>query len=282
VVAGLHIAESGYTETYSTDFSEAANPTPHEKSALQWALFYGDRPIMDTFGSMILHNLFGRFPTLKMLSVENGSLWVPYLLAVMDKMKGMGRSGKWLGGRVEGRPSDIFRRHVTVSPFHEESLSDLLAVLDADNIAIGSDYPHPEASASREYAESLHDLSDETVLHDDLRQLGRDDQRDQGPVGITGSRHRRAVPVPRRVVDVRPGDRRRAAPCCVRGDGKHRRDVGAHHPHHEVADRDERVPGRIRSRPHPMTVSRRVSTRGRGISPRSRGRRSSRSPKPNR
>ena len=169
IVTGLHIAESGYTEMYSTDFSEVANPTPHEKSALQWALFYGDRPIMDTFGSMILHNLFGRFPSLKMLSVENGSLWVPYLLAVMDKMKGMGRSGQWLGGRVEGRPSDIFRQHVTVSPFHEESLSALLAVLDVDNIAIGSDYPHPEGiNEPSEYAESLHDLP-----HDVVRKLMR-------------------------------------------------------------------------------------------------------------
>ena len=164
VVTGLHIAESGYTELYSTDFSEVANPTPHEKSALQWALFYGDRPIMDTFGSMILHNLFGRFPSLKMLSVENGSLWVPYLLAVMDKMKGMGRSGRWLGGRVDGRPSDIFRQHVTVSPFHEEPLGSLLGVLDADNIAIGSDYPHPEGiNEPREYAKSLGDLSDDVV-----------------------------------------------------------------------------------------------------------------------
>jgi predicted TIM-barrel fold metal-dependent hydrolase len=164
VVTGLHIAESGYTEMYSTDFSELANPTPHEKSALQWALFYGDRPIMDTFGAMILHNLFGRFPSLKMLSVENGSLWVPYLLAVMDKMKGMGRSGKWLGGRVDGRPSDIFRQHVTVSPFHEESLSDLLAVLGPENIAIGSDYPHPEGiNEPREYAESLHHLPDDVI-----------------------------------------------------------------------------------------------------------------------
>jgi predicted TIM-barrel fold metal-dependent hydrolase len=164
IVTGLHIAESGYTELYSTDFSEMPNPTPHEKSAFQWALFYGDRPIMDTFGSMILHNLFGRFPNLKMLSVENGSLWVPYLLAVMDKMKGMGRSGHWLGGRVEGRPSDIFRRHVIVSPFHEESLGDLLAVLDVDNVAIGSDYPHPEGiNEPREYAESLTGFSDDVV-----------------------------------------------------------------------------------------------------------------------
>ena len=99
-----------------------------------------------------------------MLSVENGSLWVPYLLAVMDKMKGMGRSGPWLGGPVAGRPSDIFRAHVTVSPFHEESINDLLAVLGPDSVAIGSDFPHPEGiNAPLEYAETLGDLGPDTV-----------------------------------------------------------------------------------------------------------------------
>jgi predicted TIM-barrel fold metal-dependent hydrolase len=164
LVIGLHIAESGYTEFYSTDFSEAPNPTPHEKSALQWAMFYGDRPIMDTLAAMIMHNLFGRFPGLRMLSVENGSLWVPYLLAVMDKMKGMGRSGPWLGGRVEGRPSDIFKRHVTVSPFHEESVQDLIDLLGPTGVAIGSDYPHPEGiNEPAAYAALLAPLGPELV-----------------------------------------------------------------------------------------------------------------------
>ena len=54
-----------------------------------------------------------------MLSVENGPLWVPYLLKAMDKMKGMGRDSPWLGGRVHGRASEIFKQHVWVNPYHE-------------------------------------------------------------------------------------------------------------------------------------------------------------------
>ena len=34
---------------------------------------------------VILHNLFGRFRDLQMLSVENGSTWVPSLLKDLDK-----------------------------------------------------------------------------------------------------------------------------------------------------------------------------------------------------
>ena len=39
---------------------------------------------MDTFAALIFHNLFGRFPGLRILSVENGSRWVAPLLQELD------------------------------------------------------------------------------------------------------------------------------------------------------------------------------------------------------
>jgi predicted TIM-barrel fold metal-dependent hydrolase len=127
VAVVFHISESGYNARYSVDWSEPPAPTSWTISAFQWTCFYGDRPIMETMAALVLHNLFGRFPKLRVVSLENGSLWVPYLLRAMDKMKGMGRHGHWLGGRVEGRPSEIFREHVWVCPFHEE---DVVALVD--------------------------------------------------------------------------------------------------------------------------------------------------------
>jgi predicted TIM-barrel fold metal-dependent hydrolase len=148
VPVAFHMSESGYNEFYSTDFGENPTPRPHEKSALQWAMFYGDRPIMDTFAACILHNLFGRFPRLRLVSVENGSGWVGYLLSVMDKMKGMGRSGPWLGGRVKGRPSDIFREHIYVSPFPEDDVAALVDLIGEERVLMGSDFPHAEGTAT--------------------------------------------------------------------------------------------------------------------------------------
>jgi Amidohydrolase len=79
-------------------------------------------------------------------------------------MKGMGRSGPWLGGRVEGRPSDIFRSHVTVSPFHEEPVEGLIELLGPTGVAIGSDYPHPEGiNEPAAYAAMLAPLGPELV-----------------------------------------------------------------------------------------------------------------------
>ena len=58
-------------------------------SAFQWAFNHSDRPIMETIGQYIYGNLFGRFPNLKVLSIENGSDWVSYLLRLLDKKKGL-------------------------------------------------------------------------------------------------------------------------------------------------------------------------------------------------
>jgi predicted TIM-barrel fold metal-dependent hydrolase len=141
-----HVGEAGYNESMSVHWGEAANPSSHQQSAFQWTNFYGDRPVMDTISALILHNFFGRYPNVRVASVEHGSLWVPYLMKAMDKMKGMGRNGPWLGGRVHGRPSEIFKRHVWVNPYHEEDHVALAALLGADRVLFGSDYPHAECN----------------------------------------------------------------------------------------------------------------------------------------
>jgi predicted TIM-barrel fold metal-dependent hydrolase len=164
IVVVLHISESGYNRDISTRWSEEARPNAWNISAFQWTVSYGDRPIMDTVASMVLHNLFGRFPGLQVMSLENGSLWVPYLLAAMDKMKGMGRRSPWLGGRVLDRPSDLCRQHLYVSPFHEEDHRPVVDVLGADRVVFGSDFPHPEGVARpADYLDGLADLAPDTV-----------------------------------------------------------------------------------------------------------------------
>jgi len=175
VPVAFHIGESGYNEMTAPHWGEEANPSSHRQSAFQWTTTYGDRPIMDTFAALMLHNLFGRFPNLRCLSVENGSLWVPYLLKVTNKMNGMGRNGPWLGGRITERPSDIFKRHVSVSPYHEEDIVALTETIGVGQVLFGSDYPHPEGLANpAEFAERLDGLDDadvRRVMRDNLRGL---------------------------------------------------------------------------------------------------------------
>jgi predicted TIM-barrel fold metal-dependent hydrolase len=176
----FHIGESGYNEMMSVWFGEAANPSSHRQSAFQWSCFYGDRPIMDTVAALIFHNLFGRFPNLKVASVENGSLFVPYLMKLMDKMGGMGRNGPWIGGRIKEKPSRILKRHVFVSPYHEEDITALSQVLGPSQVLFGSDYPHPEGLAQPvDFVESIAALAD-----DEIRMIMRDNAL--GLVGRAG------------------------------------------------------------------------------------------------
>jgi predicted TIM-barrel fold metal-dependent hydrolase len=159
-----HIGESGYLDRYSVDWGEEANPKSYARSAFQWASFFGDRPIMDTLSALILHNLFGRFPEIKVLSIENGSIWVPYLLKVMDKMKGMGRGGPWPGGYVKGRASELFKQHVWVAPYHEEDVVGLIDLLGAEHVLFGSDFPHAEGLAEpAAFVEAIAGRSDREI-----------------------------------------------------------------------------------------------------------------------
>jgi hypothetical protein len=81
---------------------------------------------------------------MRAVSIENGSAWVPYLLRVMDKGAITGAQGTWLGGRIDGTPSDIFRRHVSVAPFDDDDTRGLVNLIGASQVLLGSDYPHPE------------------------------------------------------------------------------------------------------------------------------------------
>ena len=174
LVLGLHIGESGYNELFSVQWGEQPTPPSHRQSAFQWTCFYGDRPVMDTIAALIFHNFFARFPRIRVMSIENGSLWVPYLMRAMDKMGGMGRNGPWPGGRITERPSAIFKRHVFVSPYHEEPIADLVDLIGATQVLFGSDFPHAEGLANpRSFADSLPALS-----YDDLRRVMRENARD--------------------------------------------------------------------------------------------------------
>ena len=73
--------------------------------------------------------------------VENGGSWAPRLLEAFDRVYTKQR------GKFSEHPSDTFRRHVWVNPFHEDDISNLIDVLGADRVLFGSDFPHPEGLA---------------------------------------------------------------------------------------------------------------------------------------
>ena len=56
------------------------------------------------------------------------------------------------------------RRHVYVSPYHEEDIPALVHTYGVERVVFGSDYPHPEGLAQpSQFAEGLRGLDDTDV-----------------------------------------------------------------------------------------------------------------------
>jgi len=104
-------------------------------------LVSADRAPFDTFAALICHGVFDRFPGLRMASVEMGSDWVRELLRKLQKSFGQA------AGAYREDPVEAFKRHVWVSPFHEEDLRGMADLIGVERMLMGSDFPHAEGIA---------------------------------------------------------------------------------------------------------------------------------------
>jgi predicted TIM-barrel fold metal-dependent hydrolase len=152
----LPVSASGYEAAMSRLWGEDPRASHRSYSAFQWYVGFAVRAITDTLAAFVLHNLFGRFPGLRILSVEQGSLWVEPLLRDLDLAWGFvaGRPGEaaWVGGPLTEVPSEVLRRHLFVAPYltpgYDAPVPDLVDLLGADRVIFGSDWPHGEGRAS--------------------------------------------------------------------------------------------------------------------------------------
>lgn len=165
VVVAFHIMPFWYFDNISPAWGLDPDPASWHMSAWQWNNIYGERPIQDTLSALIFDNLFGRFPALKVLVAEHGAEWVPHFVKHMDKSRGMGRNGPWIGGQLTERPSAIFKEHVRVAPYPEDDIPGIVDRLGhADSIVMGSDWPHAEGMAEpAEFERLLEPLSEDTI-----------------------------------------------------------------------------------------------------------------------
>ena len=142
-------------------------------SAWQWQHTYGERPIMEKISALIFDNLFGRFPDIHVLASEFGASWAPHFVAHMDKSRGMGRNGPWIGGQLSERPSQVFRKHVRVVPYPEDDPVEIINQLGFhESIVMGSDFPHAEGLAEPADFRKLLDGLSEDVQDDIMYNTG--------------------------------------------------------------------------------------------------------------
>jgi predicted TIM-barrel fold metal-dependent hydrolase len=116
--------------------------------------------------ALVLGNLFGRYPNVRVASIEMGCKWVPYALETLDHAGGMlDRRIEAFGAKLDDLPSDVFKEKVYVSPFPEEDVVGLTELIGVDHVLFGSD-PHPKAT-STDYVECIEKLVTDQEDHSD-------------------------------------------------------------------------------------------------------------------
>ncbi|MEZ5255037.1 MAG: amidohydrolase family protein [Microthrixaceae bacterium] len=92
----------------------------------------------------IYAGIFDRHPNLKMVSVESGIGWIPFILETMDYeiLENAPEQADALGRR----PSEYFKDHWWATFWFETNHGDLQGLIDKvgeDNVMFETDYPHP-------------------------------------------------------------------------------------------------------------------------------------------
>ena len=126
---------------------------------------------MELVAGLILHSFFSRFPNIRVVMAEQGSVWVPYIVRKIDHAFLMGRKAKF--GQLTERPSEIFRRHFLVAPYPEENVQRVISAVGIDPVVFGSDFPHGEGLAfPAEYASTqlagMSDADVKRIIRDNL------------------------------------------------------------------------------------------------------------------
>jgi predicted TIM-barrel fold metal-dependent hydrolase len=160
VTVGMHSSDDGLTRYYNLwEGQPEGEHLPFAGfSAFADIMHTQGRGIFDTVASLLGHGLLSRFPSLRILPVENGSAWVRPLVGALEQSYAKNPS-MW-----PEDPLMVFKRNVWIHPFHEEDPRGLIELLGADRIVFGSDYPHIEGmSDPLSYIDELKGLPHEDI-----------------------------------------------------------------------------------------------------------------------
>jgi predicted TIM-barrel fold metal-dependent hydrolase len=148
-----------YDDTFKELYGRSAHFSDYYYNLLMHTI-NSTRGVQEVMLSLVLGNLFGRFPEVRVGSIEMGMQWVAPTLHALDHAGGIiAREVKAFGTKVEDLPSEIFKRHCYVSPFPEEDVIGLTEMIGVDRVLFGSDWPHPEGNITPvDYAECIQKL----------------------------------------------------------------------------------------------------------------------------
>ena len=92
--------------------------------------------------NIICSGMLERHPELKVVSVESGAGWIPFILEALDYE--MAENAPGLRASLSMSPSDYFKRQIYATTWFEHTdLAQIVAAVGEDNIMFETDFPHP-------------------------------------------------------------------------------------------------------------------------------------------
>jgi len=134
----LHVSDSGYDQIYRWWTGGSEMVAFDRVDPLKSCIDTQGRAIADMLSALISHGVMTRFPNIRWVSAENGSIWVPHLMKMLKRAYGQ------LPKSFARHPIETFQECVYVAPYYEEDLNELKQHVSPDRLLFGSDWPHAE------------------------------------------------------------------------------------------------------------------------------------------
>ncbi|MFQ5872716.1 MAG: amidohydrolase family protein [Dehalococcoidia bacterium] len=150
----LHVGAGG-TNPGSLMYPDIVNPS--------WWIFTNTTNVQLSFMSFFQGGVFDRFPDLKLVVLESGVLWMPYMLDRMDeKFEIIGFTTQ-----TKHKPSEYFQKRGWISMDPDDEFGPIaINRLGADRFLWAYDYPHSDSP-----------LNPVPNLKENLKDLPEEDQR---------------------------------------------------------------------------------------------------------
>jgi predicted TIM-barrel fold metal-dependent hydrolase len=135
----FHIGASLTTMTFFGEYPWASHNDDIKLAIGGTLLFIGNARIVV---NIICSGMLERFPDLKIVSVESGAGWIPFILEALDYE--MSENAPNDRAAMSMLPSEYFKRQIYATTWFEKTnLPQLVAAVGEDNIMFETDFPHP-------------------------------------------------------------------------------------------------------------------------------------------
>jgi predicted TIM-barrel fold metal-dependent hydrolase len=137
----FHIGASVTAMGFYGKYPWASHPMNTQLAIGGTLLFIGNARVVT---NIILSGVFDRHPDLKVVSVESGCGWIPFILETLDYE--MAENAPEELSQLGKMPSEYFRSNMYATYWFESDrtkLPDLVAAVGEDSILFETDFPHP-------------------------------------------------------------------------------------------------------------------------------------------